>query len=765
MAKAVWLNPAGGSWTDAANWLGNAVPNSTGVTADFSMLDLPANATVTLTSPTTVGTLLFGDTVPDFDWTMGPGGPLTLDAPGVPVIHVANQITTVASAIGGTKGLRKTGDSLLRLSAENSFNGTMTVEAGQVDLNAAPGYGRGFAGTNVGVVVNSGATLKLGTWWALGFGKTCVDLAVNDGGIVDINNQPTYVRDFALTGNATFLNIPAADAMLRLSGNVTATPTDAAAPSIPSLGLAGVDWGVSGRTNIITVNDNTNHPHDLVIGPITQFSAGGIRKAGTGTLLLTSANSYTGPTIVSGGALVVTDQSGTPCINSSALQFTGSTTLGVISPSSFSVPPIATAGNLSLDGVVTINIEGTLPGGYTALIKYNGTRLGTGGFVLGIAPAGTVLVDDPIRKAVYVLRNTGPMTLQSDLAGTTDYRYPGRTYQISVLAYGEGIHFQWFKNGTTPVGTDSAILTLSGLTSESAGTYSVILSDSVTSIFSATNRLVVLSTPMALASAPQAFWPLNEATGTTAYDQAGGHHATYGSAGVTYGVSGPVGNGVRLDGTNGQVAYPYSPVLNPSGPFTVEAWLNPAAVGGTMCPLGSFHDGVRSGWLLYVSTAGWNFRTYNTNAGNAAVNLTGGTPMADTWSHVAGVWDGTRGYLYVDGVLTQTSPETNFVANPDSAFTIGSRSDNNFRWGGTVSDVAFYNRALTALEIASHAQNAPVMQIGKSGNDLVVSYAPGIRGTLQSAPAVTGTYTNVPGATTPWTNTPTDGSRFWRVKF
>ncbi|MCX6923215.1 MAG: LamG domain-containing protein, partial [Verrucomicrobia bacterium] len=350
--------------------------------------------------------------------------------------------------------------------------------------------------------------------------------------------------------------------------------------------------------------------------------------------------------------------------------------------------------------------------------------------------------------------------------GTASYAYVGASPTFSVVAQGDPVlHYQWKKNGTTSIGTDSPSLTLPSVSLADSADYSVTVTNQAGSVQSGTNHLTVLSPTgypaLVMASSPTAFWPLSEAAGPTAFDYAGNRNATYSSAGMTYGVAGPVGaNVVAVNGTNGQVAYPYSPELNPSGAFTVEAWLNPAIVGGTMCPLASFHEGVRSGWLIYMSTTGWNFRTYNQNAATFAVNILGGTPTAGTWNHVAGVWDGSQGYLYVNGTLQGTSPATNFVANPDGAFTIGSRSDSAFYWGGSVGDVAFYNRALSAQEIQSQALNRPILKITPSGGSLVLTWP---TGTLQAAPEATGTYTNVPSATSPWPVSPTNSKTFYRL--
>ena len=52
-----WNNTAGGSWALPANW--DSLPNAVDAVADFSTLNLAANATVTLDGNFKVGTLNF----------------------------------------------------------------------------------------------------------------------------------------------------------------------------------------------------------------------------------------------------------------------------------------------------------------------------------------------------------------------------------------------------------------------------------------------------------------------------------------------------------------------------------------------------------------------------------------------------------------------------------------------------------------------------------------------------------------------------------
>jgi hypothetical protein len=80
------------------------------------------------------------------------------------------------------------------------------------------------------------------------------------------------------------------------------------------------------------------------------------------------------------------------------------------------------------------------------------------------------------------------------------------------------------------------------------------------------------------------------------------------------------------------------------------------------------------------------------------------TPVTKTgvWTHLTGVWDGTRIHLYVNGTL-EGSADTTLAWAAAQGFNIGrARWDGAYanRFKGAVDDVRAYSRALTAAEIA-----------------------------------------------------------------
>ncbi len=91
---------------------------------------------------------------------------------------------------------------------------------------------------------------------------------------------------------------------------------------------------------------------------------------------------------------------------------------------------------------------------------------------------------------------------------------PGATARFSVIAVGTApLSYQWRKDGVNIVGAVSSTLTLSNVTSASAGTYSVLVSNALGSLFSAGAALTVNSAPVI--TAPPQSQAVNVGTSVT----------------------------------------------------------------------------------------------------------------------------------------------------------------------------------------------------------------------------------------------------------
>jgi hypothetical protein len=162
----------------------------------------------------------------------------------------------------------------------------------------------------------------------------------------------------------------------------------------------------------------------------------------------------------------------------------------------------------------------------------------------------------------------------------------------------------------------------------------------------------------------------------------------------------------------------YHPALNPASnqPFTIEFWAEPFAItNDTAGPSPLFNrvsSGNRSGWVFFQRgpTTGWNFRMYDGAEGNLGFDLTGGSNAQDVWSHIVVVWNGVSPVLYVNGALADdtNAPTASGIYNASTAATLslGSYDDGANPFNGSVDEFAFYQTALTPLQIANHFTTA-----------------------------------------------------------
>lgn len=319
----------------------------------------------------------------------------------------------------------------------------------------------------------------------------------------------------------------------------------------------------------------------------------------------------------------------------------------------------------------------------------------------------------------------------------------GSNVTINVSATGRApLTYQWYSgtpgSGSPVSGGNISGATTSNLTFTAAqtlnnGQYYVVVKDvgnlSNTSVGVTlsvlTSRLAGDYFPSVIGLNPLAYWPLNETTPPPASDIATNYgtlgvsgNAAFSAAGVTHQWSGsgpgltPDGQpSIFTDGAAGVVTLPYSKSLSLAAPFTAEAWLlsgNPS--GGTQCAMAGMTAGSpRSGWLLYMdglNAGAYNFRLYNQNGASTSLSIetpAGGINVAQ-WYHVVAVFDGTAGYIYVNGQLSVSNLATGYVPDASGAFTIGARSDNSFFFLGGEADVAIYTNALSPATILSHYQ-------------------------------------------------------------
>lgn len=209
-----------------------------------------------------------------------------------------------------------------------------------------------------------------------------------------------------------------------------------------------------------------------------------------------------------------------------------------------------------------------------------------------------------------------------------------------------------------------------------------------------------------LADAPIRYHRLDESSGATAFDIAGGAHAGTYSGGFTLGAAGALtgdpDTACAFNGSTARVSIPTT--LLPSGnqPFSMECWFKfaaaPAGNQFLIC-YGSTTPAAHNAFQLYLTPAG----AVQCDVVGTGV-ITSAAVAANAYHHVLVTWDGTTLTLYVDGTSRGTStPGAQAIPTSSTALTIGvNTSATSGFYSGQIDEVAVYGSALSAARASAH---------------------------------------------------------------
>ena len=136
-----------------------------------------------------------------------------------------------------------------------------------------------------------------------------------------------------------------------------------------------------------------------------------------------------------------------------------------------------------------------------------------------------------------------------------------------------------------------------------------------------------------------------------------------------------------------------------TGQVTLEAWIKVNKTGINQRIIG-YDTPSDPRYLLSVRDDDkGNF--YINHAGGTAIDIKSTTTVTDgKWYYLVGLYNGTIGYIYVDGILENSIIRVinNFTASGlyIGAYTYGSPA---MYFNGIIAEVRIYNRALDSLEI------------------------------------------------------------------
>jgi len=402
---------------------------------DTSALTLAAGTTLTVAGTETIGSLA-GAGSTTLNAALAAGGD--------------NTSTTYSGVLSGSFGLAKTGTGTLTLTGGNTYSGDTNVTAGTLALNQVGGT----LSDTTAVTVASGATLALGASDTVGqlSGAGTVALGGYELAVGATGQSSTFSGSVTGSGslvlNGGYFTLSGTNSgqswgtQVR-GGSVLAIAADA------NLGTGTVQ--LNNGALAVTGNAMVDNAIDLQgIGGSVQVGAGlavtlsgvvsggsVLHKLGSGTLVLSGSNTYTGATNITEGSLLVQGAlagttgievlSGARLGGDGTLFATGSAhTVDVQSGAT-----LAAGGSAGAAGALTINGDLQLAGASTLEAQINGAASGTGydtvvlngsvnlnGATLAATLSGGYT---PVNGAVYTLiNNDGADAITGTFAGIVE---------------------------------------------------------------------------------------------------------------------------------------------------------------------------------------------------------------------------------------------------------------------------------------------------------------------------------------------------------
>ncbi len=185
-------------------------------------------------------------------------------------------------------------------------------------------------------------------------------------------------------------------------------------------------------------------------------------------------------------------------------------------------------------------------------------------------------------------------------------------------------------------------------------------------------------------------------------DIAGGNNGAL-QNGTTF-ATGKVGQAFSFDGVDDIVQIHGRPSLDfaPTSPMTVDFWVYRTSTATIQHFIGKRVncDPLNFNYQFALNTTNGQGLVFGGKSSTGGTEANSGQDLPlNTWTHLAGTFDGTTVRLYINGILAANATGTIGMPNTAPLIIGGSGSCQNF--GGLIDEVEIYNRALSQPELAA----------------------------------------------------------------
>ncbi len=551
-----------------------------------------------------------------------------------------------------------------------------------------------------------------GSYFLYGTNTYAGGTSLNTAGGMNFNNNSSFgTGPISWNVASQILADPAATAPITISNSMTtraASQLIFVSPTVAPVTFSG-PWTVPAGTSRLTMN---NAATKMTISGIISGTGGALLKDGVGTLVLNGANTYTGGTTVTNGLLEIGP-------------------LGSV-VGSVNVAPLA--GVLRLDNATSLSSGTTLSAASSLAnsidLNFTGTNTVYALLIDGVAqsPGTWGAIGSTAQNQSSIFTNNGVLKVPGTAIilqqPASIAAYPDSSATFNVVVAGDSPNYQWKFNNNPIAGATDSSYTIFPVETNNAGSYSVTITNTVSSTNSVTATLNVLSTNLYVntirADGPISFWRLDEATGTLAQDGIGNNNGLYVNATLAQ-------PGFSLTDSDTSVGLPstntaarsyvqvtnFTPfIFNSSTPFTLEGWVyftNLTTKGRLFSTLslgapGGFAFGVLAGGTALELTAGG---IADKDSPALASPL-----LAGVWYYLVCAYDGNNYNFYLNGnPVGSPSATGGFIpgvavpltmgANPP-AYTFGSGDNGAEQIHGRIDEMAIYNYALNGSQVQAH---------------------------------------------------------------